>query len=1068
MRAILLLIVLGTAVSAFTVSAVEAAPDFTGPTYKALDPAAIEAARMEALHAPALPPEQWEYPPQFDAGYRDRLGYDANTSHYGRGLTLIVHIFINDPSHTFTGDEMNTAGGRSDFAKQFYLTESPWGANMSFDGAGGYLYYNPTISWTVPNDPSWQTANHACEDACAALGIGDGNGDGSRMDDLTFLLQNWGGGWDNVIVVFEPHVDGRAFSDFNKGRCVLYTNDDGSVFAHEWGHNFHACDEYAENGHCWNCDCGPCVESWYIQSPVNNGNCELASCPLNNDCVMKYNSTWLAPCVYSQGSWSWTDSNGDGYLNDVKRHVGDGAYVMIYELFHNGYFYWNGVNDGMVLSQRWRSWNAVGLRSPAGGDYDLTLYGDNNHNFQYASCSYGTGSIDFVVGDYNHSAPSNEHVAVTHYSGNWDAYNLTWEGGSEMLYADGIPRSEGWLNANVVRVWDVPVFANEPVSFNLTNPSGNLNFGLALFASNGQPYWASRDMAQRISDANGIGGAESFTYTSAVDDVVGLVVWANNVADGDLTIQVGPSQEAMNESVVYTRNDGLHLYNYTPYNAYWTFVGTRGLNNTAHRLSLYDDPSFLNLKSQVSGTGLQFFASDGNHGYDTDYLRVVRTYGSGSHESEWEQGANIHSGLETLTWTSPHLGKMWDVNLAAGTEYFFREYHSTSGSLDTGIYMFSSVDGILTKNGNESAASGNTQPPSAGGEWFAYTPPQSDWYGFCETVAGETSGNTQLWYGPRLDYPENTTFTRTERVLWGREAVSRIYWNIMGVRAPSGSTAAIDVFSSDNCSESTHLAGDGPRALSFVFGDFNHDPTGTYYSRTYRVSTSGTVTHQWEGGGDQLQFTPGGTWTTDLTWQGGYVVKMWDMHISAPPAHCRIEVIPLSGTMDFGILAASSYGYSTYWGNRDSGISADLNGPGGTEALSLIFNVPDWFGVAIWCNNEVNGSYRIRVIDTAGGDVATEAAGAAPFDFRVSGPNPFRTSAGIQYSLPASGPVEVAIYDARGCLVRWIERGEAAAGVHGAIWDGRDESGAMAGSGVYFARLQAGGKERRLKLVRVE
>ena len=81
----------------------------------------------------------------------------------------------------------------------------------------------------------------------------------------------------------------------------------------------------------------------------------------------------------------------------------------------------------------------------------------------------------------------------------------------------------------------------------------------------------------------------------------------------------------------------------------------------------------------------------------------------------------------------------------------------------------------------------------------------------------------------------------------------------------------------------------------------------------------------------------------------------------------------------------------------------------------------------------------------------------AAFSFETS-PNPFGTVSGarISLSLPASGQLEVIVYDVKGRRVRALFAGEAS-GTHLDLrWDGRDDSGRAVGSGVYFCRARIG------------
>ena len=81
-------------------------------------------------------------------------------------------------------------------------------------------------------------------------------------------------------------------------------------------------------------------------------------------------------------------------------------------------------------------------------------------------------------------------------------------------------------------------------------------------------------------------------------------------------------------------------------------------------------------------------------------------------------------------------------------------------------------------------------------------------------------------------------------------------------------------------------------------------------------------------------------------------------------------------------------------------------------------------------------------------------------------PNPFRSSAVIEYGLAVSGPVEVSIFDVQGRLVRTLEHESLRqSGVYRVEWNGQDAAGRQAPSGVYFARVRTGTVERALKLV---
>ncbi len=74
-------------------------------------------------------------------------------------------------------------------------------------------------------------------------------------------------------------------------------------------------------------------------------------------------------------------------------------------------------------------------------------------------------------------------------------------------------------------------------------------------------------------------------------------------------------------------------------------------------------------------------------------------------------------------------------------------------------------------------------------------------------------------------------------------------------------------------------------------------------------------------------------------------------------------------------------------------------------------------------------------------------------------PNPFfrngGTATAIRYSLPWPAKVKLAVYDQLGREVATLVDAQKAAGEERVVWNGRDQNGARAGSGIYFYRLQA-------------
>jgi hypothetical protein len=89
--------------------------------------------------------------------------------------------------------------------------------------------------------------------------------------------------------------------------------------------------------------------------------------------------------------------------------------------------------------------------------------------------------------------------------------------------------------------------------------------------------------------------------------------------------------------------------------------------------------------------------------------------------------------------------------------------------------------------------------------------------------------------------------------------------------------------------------------------------------------------------------------------------------------------------------------------------------------------------------------------------------------FRVfqNAPNPFRTSTAFRISNPKEGDVGIRIFDAGGRLIRRLDQ-KLPAGDSMVRWDGRDDRGRNALSGVLFYEVTADGIRQTRKLIRIQ
>jgi len=85
----------------------------------------------------------------------------------------------------------------------------------------------------------------------------------------------------------------------------------------------------------------------------------------------------------------------------------------------------------------------------------------------------------------------------------------------------------------------------------------------------------------------------------------------------------------------------------------------------------------------------------------------------------------------------------------------------------------------------------------------------------------------------------------------------------------------------------------------------------------------------------------------------------------------------------------------------------------------------------------------------------------------VARPNPFRDQVRVDFSLPASMPVGMVIYDLSGRRVRDLPLVFLAQGAQSFAWDGVRDDGSPATDGVYFMHVRGPGFEATRRVVRL-
>jgi hypothetical protein len=109
-------------------------------------------------------------------------------------------------------------------------------------------------------------------------------------------------------------------------------------------------------------------------------------------------------------------------------------------------------------------------------------------------------------------------------------------------------------------------------------------------------------------------------------------------------------------------------------------------------------------------------------------------------------------------------------------------------------------------------------------------------------------------------------------------------------------------------------------------------------------------------------------------------------------------------------------------------------------------------------NDYSNGRPEVRSVhpEVEAGQIFYANASAIPTSYALhqNSPNPFNPSTKVVYDLPAASDVRITVFNVLGQQVAELVNGHNEAGTHEVVWDGKDDLGGTAASGIYFYRIK--------------
>jgi|GEM_PF-3253349 len=612
------------------------------------------------------------------------------------------------------------------------------------------------------------------------------------------------------------------------------------------------------------------------------------------------------------------------------------------------------------INQQHVWWTAVAVNPAPGDDKDMRVYTDDGSTL--LASSTGTQGTDFVVGDFN-SNPLGYYQPYVSYGGANTPFVVEWDDGADTItLGSDIYGSVGGPNGNcgLVRMWDVYLQAGTTYRFALTQTSGAADIRMSFFRNpTTGAYWAGRYSSTFELTA---GSVQSFTAPAS--DYYGVVVFNNSAGSPsgtyDLRVQEAPVAMASGGCLSYSTSP--KMFSIDQENVYWTGVAVNPSGSDDKDIVMYSDPDGLGspLAYSMGTQGTDFIVGDFNsNALGTYYPRIQYGNISAPYVVEWDDGPDwITPGTPVSGAVGGGSGscgliQVWDLYMNAGdVDRFLLQ---TSGSADIRVCLFRNPASGTYWAGRASAEFevGNNSP-------ISYTAPASDWYGvvvFNSSPSSPSGSYTLTVRSAPIPLADGTCQNGSVVQQMYSFSQSNIYWSCVGINPAVGDDK--DIFVYDNPDGIGNYLGysSGVSGTDYVVGDFNHNPTGTYYALATYGTTPASYVVDWDDGPDFLPIGPDVVGTVGGGGGGGCgLVKVWDVYLNAGSTY-RVY-LSTGGDADIRVSLFRNPNSATYWAGR-SGAEFELQS--GTP-YSYTAPAADYYGVVVFnaSPGSPGGNYDLR------------------------------------------------------------------------------------------------------------
>lgn len=338
---------------------------------------------------------------------------------------------------------------------------------------------------------------------------------------------------------------------------------------------------------------------------------------------------------------------------------------------------------------------------------------------------------------------------------------------------------------------------------------------------------------------------------------------------------------------------------------------------------------------------------------------------------------------------------------------------------------------------------------------------------------GGVAADLYLYPNQLIEGIEPSSDRRSERPrLWGGDVVGYVGEDGLSVADNEVTLADWDYVAaffgtatdSEDGSVQADITGDGRvdiADLSLVGANFLQRGAQPVYKS---LESDGRVTVEYAGGRHQVERGDEITWS--IRAGGAEQARAYALQLHYDNRAWEwVDMRPMDSTPSLSALSEMPYGI--LWGRVLVGRSGSLvNERGQLAEWTLRARVDNPAPPTIGADGFVDRADR--PMGTSDDDAYSHSTLPQAMRLEQNIPNPFNPETHISFAVPSAGPVRLDIYNALGQRIETLWNGPLAAGHYAMQWNGRDQQGRPAASGVYIYRLESANQTmaKRMVLVR--